>query len=173
MNLSEPLDLTQYFQLSNFVSRHSYKINDPSANSVYNDNGFFSEENITKMLNRQLIWKTDEQGLVILDFKVYTEDQYVHYGYIRESYNPEDINTELKLLGAIHSFYNQEVTEELIDKIKQSIGLTVLQEKIKEEWENRGRTGTLYDFLGNNPVFQGLVRDFRYKYYDVLIGEED
>lgn len=150
----EPLDLKNGGNIYSLISPGIYRIDDPIEDSLYTDP--LNEQQITEKLNRRLIWKVNNDGLVEINFEIgisYLDSharggQVFLQGWITEFYNPNDLVTELDLVGAIYQFYNQEVTEELINRI--TIGNTRniqrLKDIIKTLWDD-GNSRNLREFL--------------------------
>ena len=122
--------------------RRVYKINDPIGESIY-QNFLSDEQYITNELNRPIIWKTDEEGFVTLDFQFLIES--------KEKYLPEQLPNLLSFYGAIYTFYDQDITEDMIIQSDLSqVGKEVCIERIQNgllkkyrDWFNDGIFGDL------------------------------
>lgn len=103
----DPLNLRND-PLPSLIGERKYKINDPTGESIYR-NLDIVEEYITNQLNRPILWHTDEQGFVTLEF-LFTVN-------VKQKYLPEQLPNLLSLYGAIYTFYDQNLTEEILMKI--------------------------------------------------------
>lgn len=89
-----------------------YEINDPTGQSVYNNlRTLFTEEYITENLNKSLIWETNLNGLITITFPL-SVDRSISLG---RSFFPSQLPNLFALLGAIYTFYSEELTEEKLN----------------------------------------------------------
>lgn len=94
----------------------NYRLDDESGVSVYENirrNNNFTDEEIYDILSLPLIWNIEEDGYVHILFES-------GGAYVEKDYLTEDISTGFKLLGAIYTYYNKDLTEELAREIARS-----------------------------------------------------
>ena len=140
----DPLNLRND-PLPSLIGERKYKINDPTGESIYR-NLDIVEEYITNQLNRPILWHTDEQGFVTLEF-LFTVN-------VKQKYLPEQLPNLLSLYGAIYSFYDQDLTEEILEQSDLSDGSL----KKYRDWYQDG------------SIFQGLRLFKENNVYYVLIA---
>lgn len=125
----------------NYIGRNTYRINDPIADTIYN-NSEYDEQETTNQLNRPILWQTDEEGFVTLRFPFIVES--------KEKYLPEQLSNLLALYGAVYTFYDQDLTEEILMQILNVEG----REYILNRFRGRESPG----FAGNGEIRK--YRDF-------------
>lgn len=106
LNLQSPIDR------GSLLGLNVYRLDDPTGESIY-DNYIargYTETDISNFLNRPLVWKTNDQDLISLSYKI-------RGFYILEQYTPEQLHNQISLYGAIHTFYDQIFSEDHITKI--------------------------------------------------------
>lgn len=162
MNL-EFLDFTKKKHSDKVVGEGYYLVRDNTTQSIY-DNSGLSEEETTRQLNRPIIWQTDANGNVVLEFQVH------HTDVLRQSYLPEDLPDLLALYGAIHTFYQQEITDELLSKVK--IGLKRDFRQMVEIARNE-RDNTILSLLNDNAYivyrFSSIIKGQRRGVYYISL----
>ena len=89
------------------MGQDTYALDDPTGNSIYQDifNEEYTEQEITNQLNKLILWETDEEGFINLQFYILDNNVIRHY-------LPEQLSNLLALYGAIYTFFNQDMTEE-------------------------------------------------------------
>ena len=110
---------TQFYDFtrhSSFLGLGVYRVDSPNLDNlyaIYLERGI-SEEEITRILNLPIIWLTDRDGFVTLQF--YFD---VYIVEVRK-YRPEQLANLILFYGAIYTFYNTILTPEDIEKIEYS-----------------------------------------------------
>lgn len=147
----DSIDLRTEEGRESLISLDKYKIDDPTEKSIYDYYAPYPEGKTTHVvdqLNRRLIWETDSNGLVKINFIIFFREGDIAGGYtISEYYRPEQLMTQFDLLGAIHSFYHSVITKELIDKVSD----TDMKKTLFDKWQ-RGEVATVRNLLLDDDI---------------------
>ena len=87
------------------IGAKKYRIDDETGESIYNGYPRYPQEYVSNHLNRPILWKTNEEGFVTLEFPFVNN--------VKEKYLPEQLPNLLSFYGAIYTFYNQDFTEDI------------------------------------------------------------
>lgn len=134
-NKMNPIDFTQ----NTHVTLGHYRIDDPVADSIYGGRPESFHFHITNQFSRSILWDVNRDGYVRIDYRG-------KYGYIAEYYLSRQLPNLFALLGAIYTFYNQPLTEDLINRIALQDPIKI--DEINEQIRREGAT-TMRDLIRN------------------------
>lgn len=159
----EVVDLRNQEGVSNLISIGKFVVSDSTAEDVYQElkeEEGYTEQQTTALLSRPIIWRTDDEGNVELYFKV-------NDTLTAEKYRSENLSNETALLGAIYTFYNQNLTSAVIDKIsdtdedKRRISNIVKRRKFKK----------ISELLADHQLI-GINLSLDDESYEILVGND-
>lgn len=137
------------------IGKNRYRLDDPTGNSIYRSRRSYEQET-TNQLNKPILWKTDKDGFVVLQFEFVLKS--------KQRYLPEQLPTLLAFFGAMYTFYDQDLTEEVF-----------IQSDLSED-EKRGNIEALRDGFTKkyrdwfyDGVFLEIKLNVRDKYYEIII----
>lgn len=165
----DPIDLKTEEGRSSLISLNKYKIDDSTEKSIYDYYAPYVEGKtsyVADQLNRRLIWETNSNGLIKIEFIIfYKEGNFDYSVVVPEYYRPEQLVDQFALLGAIHSFYKQNITKELIDKMVE----TPVKRALINKWE-KGEIVTIRDFLVGNDIKFTEIDQMEDKSFMIIIN---